>query len=119
MVYRLVQLGNRTVRRRGETGELQPKQGYWYGPGTILTTESSQGEDTLRPRIYYVSLFGRLYRCAEHQLRAMSPQAELARRRLIEFQKNGGLVLGPNGAEGLRPDHQVPGIDITREGSKG
>ena len=93
---------------------IHPKNGYWYGPATVVATESSDSEQ-LRPRLYYVSMFGRLYKCAEHQLRAMSPSAELARRRLLEFIKNKGVVVGNGNVDALKPDHQVKGLDITKE----
>ena len=58
-------------------------------------------------------MFGRLYRCAEHQLRALPPSAELARRRLLEFQKNGAVMVGNDNISALKPDQNLKGIDIT------
>lgn len=110
MVYRRVPLG----KRRASRGTINPKQGFWYGPATVLAKESSDMEQ-LRPRLYYVSLFGRLYKCAEHQLRAMTPSAELARRRLQEFVRNGGVLQGNNNTEGLKSAKRVQGLDITKE----
>jgi len=52
-------------------------------------------------------MYGRLYRCAEHQLKALPPSAELARRRLIEFQKNGAVMVGNPGVSALQPDAKL------------
>jgi hypothetical protein len=110
MVYRRRYLG----KTRAEVPELSPKTGAWYGPAVVLALESSD-PDQLRPRLYYVSMFGKLYKCAEHQLRAMSPSAELARRRLEEFSKNGAVMTGGQGVAALKPDQKVKGIDISSE----
>jgi hypothetical protein len=110
MVFRKIPLG----RRRAPRGLINPKNGYWYGPAVVIATEPSDPEQ-LRPRLYYIALFGRLYKCAEHQLRAMSPSAELARRRLLEFAKNKGVVVGNGDVDALKPDQKIKGLDITGE----
>jgi hypothetical protein len=45
----------------------------------------------------------------------MSPSAELARRRLLEFIKNKGVVVGNGNVDALKPDQQIKGLDITKE----
>jgi hypothetical protein len=111
MVFRTVQMRK---KQKDLTADLNPKHGFWYGPGVVLALESSD-PDKLRPRLYYVSLLGRLYRCAEHQLRALSPQATLARLRLEEASKRGELLVGSQGVNALKPEQPVKGIDITKE----
>ena len=110
LVYRTKKLGS----TRADEPDLSPKRGFWYGPAVVLATDTTD-HDKLRPRLYFIAMFGRLYRCAEHQLKALPPSAELARRRLAEFQKNGAILVGNNGAQALRPDQQLKGTDISEE----
>ena len=108
LVFRRTPLG----KTRAEVPEVHPKSGYWYGPAVVLSSESSDA-DKLRPRMYYIAMLGKLYRCSEAQLKALPASAEIARRRLIEFQKNGAIVVGNGNVEALRPDQKIRGVDIS------
>ena len=113
LVYRRKPLGS----TRAHEPEIGPKKGFWYGPAVVLATDSSSDPEKLRPRLYYIAMFGRLYRVAEHQLKSLPPTAELARRRLEEFQRNGAVLVGNGNVSALRPDTQLKGIDITEDPS--